>query len=486
MIRQSQPAMSARDFTRILFRHGAKGLAFFVAVVALAVAGVLLMPRMYESEAKFFVKLDLKVDPIATNEGQTVLADTNREGEMQTVVALLRSRGLLDQVIDKLGADKIFESDLKTGPLDQAIASLTALLPQSDSGEAVQRENALRQLARTLQIDHPKNSHVVNVTYKSRSADRAKEVLDAYAAACMQQHLAVNQDSNSYEFFVEQEKLLKEQVSVAQQALRDTKNQVGLVTLASQRNVLEQHVTGLERAMLDQETELASTLDRIESLRKQLPFELQNPATGSALSTRAADEMRNQLFTHELRYRDLLSRYRSTHPQVVAAKEQIEESAVLLNQQQLRNELSMADSLQSKAKSLKADYQATSKRLLELNEAEVRVAELERRVTEVTEAHRVYIRKLEQARLDKQLQADAISNLRLAQAPTLMGKPLSRKGALIVGLALLAGLFGAGGVAYVSELMDESLATPTDVEESLGLPVLMSLPRAPSRELSYN
>ena len=46
MIRASQPAMSARDVTRILFRHWWKGMLFFVVVVTTAVTGVLLMIAM--------------------------------------------------------------------------------------------------------------------------------------------------------------------------------------------------------------------------------------------------------------------------------------------------------------------------------------------------------------------------------------------------------------------------------------------------------
>ena len=67
-----------------------------------------------------------------------------------------------------------------------------------------------------------------------------------------------------------------------------------------------------------------------------------------------------------------------------------------------------------------------------------------------------------------------------------MGKPLSRKGLLILSLALACGMFGALALAYVSELLDESLATATDVETSLGVPVLASLPSTRWHRLSWN
>jgi capsular polysaccharide biosynthesis protein len=93
---------------------------------------------------------------------------------------------------------------------------------------------------------------------------------------------------------------------------------------------------------------------------------------------------------------------------------------------------------------------------------------------------------LDLQRIDQQLESGHISNLRLAQSPTLMGKPLSRKGLLIVSLALVCGTLGAIAIAYVSELLDESLATATAVEASLGVPVLASLPRTRWHRLSLN
>lgn len=486
MIHQSQPTMSARDVTRILFRHKRKGILFFFAVITLAVVGVLLLPKKYESEAKFFVKLNLKVDPIATNDGQTVFADPEREGEMRSVVALLHSRGLLEKIVEELGPDKIFETDLKKGVVDSLVASITSLIPASGDGAEIDREKAVRKLAKTLKIDHPKKSHVVAVSYKSRSAERAKEILDSYVATSMKQHLEVNRNSNSYDFFVEQEQLLEQQVVDAEGELRDAKNQIGLVSLGGQRRVLEDHVTLLDKQTLDNQSDLAATTDRIETLRKELPFDMQNPSSASSLSTRSLDEMRNQLFTHELRYRELLARFRPDHPKVTAVKEQIDEARTLLNLQQLRNEMSSAESLRSKQQTLRDDFEATLKRLQKLNEDEVRLAELERRLRERTAAHQVYVRKMEQARLDSQLEADQISNLRVAQAPTLMGKALSRKGALICALAVVVGVCGAVGLAYVLELMDQSLATAADVESSLGVPVLVSLPRSRARDLSLN
>ena len=280
--------------------------------------------------------------------------------------------------------------------------------------------------------------------------------------------------------------MLKANVLQATRAVRDIKNQYGLVSIASQRKVLEDHLTHLDKELLTLESSLAAAKDNITSLRAQLPFEMQHPSAGSALSVYSIDTMRNQLFGLELRYRELLSRTSPSHPQVVSMKQQVEEGILVLNQQQLVNELAKAAALRSKLASLEQQFEATKRKLNDMNEQEVNIEQAERKAEDAKANHLLVVRKLEQARIDQQLESGNISNLRLTQAPTLMGKSLSRKGLIIVSLALIAGMLGAVAVAYVAELLDESLATATDVEASLEMPVLASLPRTRSHRLSLN
>ena len=239
MIRPADQPLSARDVCRILFRHRRKSLLLFVTVVGLAVAGILLMPRKYASEAKLYVKLSLRLDPTATDEGQILAMTPEREEEMRSVVALLGSRSLYEQVVDQLGAATVLETKLQTSPLDLAMHYALSTLPQlgAEDTKAV-REKAIRHLVKTIRIDNPKKSHVINLEYKSRSATLAQQVLDAYVRACLRLHLDIIKNPGAYQFFVQQEELLREQVLAAKQELRDLKNQVGLVSVDGQRQVL--------------------------------------------------------------------------------------------------------------------------------------------------------------------------------------------------------------------------------------------------------
>ena len=88
----------------------------------------------------------------------------------------------------------------------------------------------------------------------------------------------------------------------------------------------------------------------------------------------------------------------------------------------------------------------------------------------------MHVEKLEQARLNDALGREQITNVKVAQPATLVHKPVSPKKPLVLGLGLLVALFGGLSLAFLAEIVDQTLRTTDQVEMQLGLPVLASLP----------
>jgi uncharacterized protein involved in exopolysaccharide biosynthesis len=211
------------------------------------------------------------------------------------------------------------------------------------------------------------------------------------------------------------------------------------------------------------------------ALRQQVP-EGVDESLASGLSTRAIDDMRAQLYTLQIQEREVLSKFTPEHPRALAIHEQVEQAQSLLNRQELFIELSNASALQAKKQSLSQQYETIRNKLRALNEDEVRIAELDRRLEQLNASHRIYLTNLEQARIDQELEDGHITNIAVAQAPTFVPKSLSRRGQITLILGLIVASLGAIGVAYLSEYLDDSLGTPADVESRVGLPVLMTVP----------
>src|SRR6476620_6792923 len=80
------------------------GAAVSLGMVVAAVVGTMLMPRAYYSEARLFVRFgrENQVDPTASG-GQMVSLYESRESEINSLIEILKSRAVLDRVIEELG-----------------------------------------------------------------------------------------------------------------------------------------------------------------------------------------------------------------------------------------------------------------------------------------------------------------------------------------------------------------------------------------------
>ena len=71
--------------------------------------------------------------------------------------------------------------------------------------------------------------------------------------------MRVNRTRGSHRFFIEQSETLKQELTDAQQRLRDAKNAAGLASIEGQRRVVEEQLSALETDKLATDSALASS-----------------------------------------------------------------------------------------------------------------------------------------------------------------------------------------------------------------------------------
>src|SRR6478752_7582811 len=86
---------------RAIVRHRKLGVKMFLVGAVLAFAGATFMPRSYYSEARLFARFgrENQVDPTASG-GQMVALYESRESEINSLIEILKSRTVLDRVVD--------------------------------------------------------------------------------------------------------------------------------------------------------------------------------------------------------------------------------------------------------------------------------------------------------------------------------------------------------------------------------------------------
>lgn len=497
-----------RDLCRVLFRHKWKMITYFCATLALVVVGVIVYPRTYISDARLIVRLgkeSVALDPTATL-SQTVAVEGSRESEINSEIEILRSRVLLEDVVEQLGPDEILgTSSAKHGGWMETVRSSLTAVSSWLSGGVGSAERAINQLGTRIWVTAPRKSNVISVSCNARNPAQAQRILQSFLDAYLIRHVKANRNPGSYDFFVNQSNLLRQQLEEATQKLRDAKNETGLVSIEGRRQSVQNQADSIEVADLGNQRALSSSGARIAALKKalaELPPRLVAEETGG-LPNVAADMMRNELYKLQIQEKDASARFTGEHPQVIALRRQVAETQKIFNEQEagrsqtthkpsevyqgVHADLMAAQALmtaqQAEAQTIEKQHAAIQSRIRTLNDKDFHITELTRRAEMLESNYRNYTNNREQARIDQALEAGRVSNVNVVQPASFVAKPTSPRVALTLLLGLIAATLGAVLLAFGAEFLDRSVKTPEQIEHELGIPVLFSVPRGERHDL---
>ncbi|MGD0897227.1 MAG: hypothetical protein ABR915_05280 [Thermoguttaceae bacterium] len=502
-------AITLRDVCRFLFRHKKKLLFTFLATTTVIAGIIVFWPRTYASEAKLFVRVgreSVALDPTATV-GETIPINTTREVEIKSILDVLRSRVMLEKVVDAVGPDAILRDQAGGAAEPDASPaksiSLANWIPELDP--ISRRERAVLKLAPATEFWFEPKSNVITVQSKAATPELAQTIVATLVDSYLGEHARLNRTPGSYAFFVGQAELLRERFSKALKDLRDVKNELGLVSVESQQKILQDEITATETGHARAQAALAAARARAGALGERVAALPERVMTDEVVGypNVAADEMRTRLYDLESRKAELAAQYTATHPARVVAERQLVEAREIVDRQAPRRTQSTTTmsatrqqlqlslfSEESNASSLAAEVNAMEKQLAalrvrsrQLNEQEVRIAQLERQVELCRSNYKTSCEKLEQSRINEALQSDRITNVNVLQAANCLALPISPNKAAVAILGLLLAGSLSLGVALAAEYCDCSLKTPAEVERSLALPVLMSIPRVSRRHV---
>jgi uncharacterized protein involved in exopolysaccharide biosynthesis len=486
----------------------------FCSTLALGILVLIVFPRKYTSESRLFLRLgkeSVSLDPTATTNEVVAVAES-RESEINSELEILRSRAVLEDVVQRLGPEMVLsggEEGQSSGASSWMGTLYTPVSAASTwlSGEISQSERAVTALQETIKITSPRRSNVLIVKCNARHPKQAQRILQAYLESYMVWHAKANRTSGSHDFFVDQSELIHDQLAKADEDLRDAKNRNGLASVEGQRANVEAQANVIEVAVLENQRALSSSEAKIVALRKMLSELPQAEVAEEAMIPSAAvDAMRNELYKVQIQEKDASSRFTALHPHVIALRRQVEETRkILASEETARNhptkKLSVvhqtvqtdlvstqanAAAQKAEAESLKQQFEAVQTKIRALNDNELQITELSRKAKQLEASYQTYATNREQARIDAALETGRISNVNVVQPASFVAKPSSPNVRLTFALALVLATLASVCVALLAEQLDQSLKSAEQIEQELGLPVLFTVPRGARHELVPN
>jgi polysaccharide biosynthesis protein PslE len=502
----------SRDFVAVLFRHRGKAFCFFVATMLAASAYAFWFPKTYRSEAKLFIKLGRENAGLdaTTTLGQTpsVAIPTGREEEINTEVEVLGTDSLLRKVVDQIGAGVILDEKgtLPAGPL--AWTSATVDQWSRDFGLVTPLsapERALISLKKHLSIEPVRKTNIIVVGHEGPRPELSQQIVARLVDLYLDEHGRLNRTRGAHGFMAEQATALKAHLARLEDELRVLKNQTGLASPAEQRQTLVAGIARLDDELKITNAAVAAAQAESREIGSALSgmSETQPLAKDLGHPNAAADGMRQQLYALQLKENELASRVtdrdeelRVVRDQIVSARKTVEAMADSRTQTTIgpnriyeegrlslfRQKANLA-SLQAKSSMIVVQLAQAHEQLKTLNNHETRIGQIQREIQILDANYRKYSDSLEQARVDEALEKQRISNINVAQPPTLSRQPVRPRKSIALAFGFLIAFFGGLAIPLVAEYLDPTFRCSGDIESRLNLPVLGSIPQMKRKDL---
>jgi uncharacterized protein involved in exopolysaccharide biosynthesis len=532
MIRRTDSADSAVQFVMellaMVLRRKKQFALVFCSVIALVAIATLLATREYRSQAKLFLRLgreNASVEPLTSvGENKLIALPPSFEEEMNSVMDLLSSKGNVSRVVDLLGPDYVMDST--AGQRDNGTSSATAATAQailpvsaihsSDGPRAVTaakpivtevaakdttdmkalkaRDEAIRHLQRHLTVSAERKSLIITVECDANSPAGAQQILQTVLDNYISLHTNMYRVQNAYSLLSAESVKRQQQLSQAETELRELRDSTGVASVSEQRRLLLEQLSHLRSQQFDaQATAVAhqSSIKALESAMKQIPAErLAETTTGAA--NQGFDLMRQKLFDLEAQEKQLSSLYTDKFFSVQNVRNEIaglrdilhqerfdrteQKTAPNKNYEDLQLNLLLEQKELAKSQSLSGELSRqvaeVERQVNKLNAASVKIEQLERDVAIKDTTYKRYAQNVEEARMDEVIRERNISNISVAQAPTLSVRPV-RPNILLNGLlGGVAATVIAFGSVWVSQRRHSDVANEGEKHIENGSPAV--------------
>lgn len=483
-----------RDVLSLVFRHQRLMVFSFVGILLGAFLAAALQADRYEAGMKILVKRE-RVDPVVTPEASALpqLALGVTEEEVNSEVALLKSRDLLENVVRSCGLQH---------QVNSASSRILAAMGVRNGTETSQEDKriaiAVRALQTKLDVDVVKKTNLIAVNYESPDPELAARVLTTLGTLYLEKHLAVHRPPGAFDFFQHETEGYRKELADAEARLVNFGHDESAVAPQLEKEVALQKLAEFEATLKQTQAAIAENQQRTrvlheqsESIPTRMITQVRNADDATLLS-----QFRSNLLALELKRTELLEKFEPSYRPVQELDTQIAQTRDALataersqlhdqttdrdpTYEMVREELAKANAehagLQARAEATALIVSSYRKNAQLLGSQEIVRSDLVRTVKATEDNYLLYLRRAEEARISDALDRRRIINVAIAESATVPPLPSNRRPFTVLVGMLLAALVSVG-LAFGSEYLDNTFRTPDEVRLFLDIPVLASMP----------
>jgi polysaccharide chain length determinant protein (PEP-CTERM system associated) len=476
-LKQSQ---QVRRFVDIIMRRKALILTFFFLSIAVGMAVTVVTPKQYRAMALLSYQ-EQKVNPAKMSpDVQTKIRDM-----VSTLSQIVTSRTNLEKVINTLNL-------------------------YGDEKRKLPMEDVVDLMRKQIEIKPSTRGDTFSISFVGSVPGDVVKVTNSLAAKFIEENIKYREEraTETSSYTKNELQLAKDALDKKEEAMKEykIKNYNGMPDQRegnlTRLNALQQQYQGKQTSIQDLERTRVMIQEQITARKNALTaasMSLNAEGTKEGMKGHPEPETEAQQLERMKRlYSSLLLKYTDKHPEAIRVHRAIEKLEKSVGSQHAggrRGDLSSTDSVLSQLtiqmKKLEIDIESLNKEKQQLKDLikkyEEWVAEAPNREAEWSALTREYgeQKKHYDFLVAQDLQADSVlhleqkqkgSQFKIEDTARLPEKPFRPNFYAIMGVSIAIGLLMGFGLALGEAILDSSYKDVDDIETSLGLPVVCSIP----------
>ncbi len=490
---------SLRTILSILFRQKFYVLGFFISTFISVSVLTFISSEVYQSDAKLFIQLgreNMTLDPSVV--GPTAAVRPDRESELKSEVAALKSRVLAEQVVESMGPNTILntpEIESTSDSNSQSTNSIKSLLVKLGLKKSIPTSDiAINKVMKNLSVGVEKDSHIIALSYQTGSPELARNLLKTVIDRYRDRHIEMHQSQAPLQFIEKRAEHLRATLEHKEDLLKNYKAQNFISSMQAQKGEILEQFSLLQKENDQVVSLIGASSAKIESIKNSLQGRSPNRELSRVVGR--PNNIQDRLFELQSQEADLAAHYPDTDRGLINLRDKIRLTEEQLNRESetltvvtqgidthyqalqlsLTNELAQLQALKARQNILGQQLKERKATLLEMSNHEMKLKGIQREIDIANSEYQRYQENLQRAKAAADLDSGRISNVSIMQPPTFSQVAIKPRKTLNLLLGLLLGVFGGLGLAFFREYFDSSIKDTVDVEEKLGLPVLASIP----------
>ena len=404
--------------------------------------------------------------------------------DYQTEYSLVRSRNLAEKVVERLDLQK--SAELLAGPLmspwERFQRAVLRKPPAADIGsDGIPLSPAAAALRSRLAVEPQPGGRLVNLRINAYDPSWAASVANTWAQLYIEQSLSFRYTTSSEatDWLSERVAEQKARVEQAERALLEYRARQGIGAFNEGDGIVTEKITTLAGALMDARMSRMERETLLGQARSLPPLQLATfPSVMQSGVVQALRAQIAELRAEETRLSESLG---PRHPDMLRVASEIQAA-----EEKLRNEIQAVvagllaeyQTARSKEEKIAADLEEAKREALETNRKSLEFSILKREVDTNKDLLESLMSRSKETGLETELKSTNVRIVERAEAPR---APVWPRKSRNYQLALLLGLALGIGLAVLFEHLDNTLKTPEDVKEHLGLPFLGMVPDVSTR-----